>query len=62
MMLYVSLDRGSDHDTAHFNHQATGSAYNGIKPTVDQLIQEFGSEDKNREFPTLNRTCEFSKN
>jgi len=38
----------------HFNHQPTGFAYNGIKPTVKELIQEFGNEDKDKKIPTLN--------
>jgi len=39
---------------AHFNHQPTGFAYNGVKPTVKELVQEFGNEDKDKKMPTLN--------
>ncbi|KAF2431743.1 hypothetical protein EJ08DRAFT_586836 [Tothia fuscella] len=38
----------------HFNHQASGCAYNGVTPTVEALIQEFGNEDKEKKLPTLN--------
>jgi hypothetical protein len=44
----------------HFNHQPTGFAYNGVKPTVEELIQEFGKEDKDKKLPTLNRTFDPS--
>ena len=40
----------------HFNHQPTGSAYNGAKPTVKDLEQPFGTSDAGMKFPTLNRT------
>jgi hypothetical protein len=39
----------------HFNHQPTGAAYNGVVPTVKDLIQEFGSTDTDKKLPTLNR-------
>jgi hypothetical protein len=45
----------SDNYLAHFNHQPTATAYNGIKPTVEQLIQDFGNVDKTKSLPTLNR-------
>ncbi|KAI9695233.1 MAG: hypothetical protein M1820_008805 [Bogoriella megaspora] len=38
----------------HFNHQPTATAYNGVKPSVEKLVQAFGSEDVARELPTLN--------
>ncbi|KAE9980536.1 hypothetical protein BLS_008605 [Venturia inaequalis] len=38
----------------HFNHQPTGTTYNGHKPKVEELVQEFGNEDKTKSFPTLN--------
>jgi len=38
----------------HFNHQPTGTTYNGHKPSVDQLIQEFGNVDETKSLPTLN--------
>lgn len=38
----------------HYNHQPTGYAYNGVKPTVEQLKQDFGEHDKERAIPTLN--------
>ncbi|KAI9656176.1 MAG: hypothetical protein M1821_004838 [Bathelium mastoideum] len=38
----------------HFNHQPTALAYNGVKPELEKLVQVFGSEDKAREYPTLN--------
>ncbi|KAL9071506.1 MAG: hypothetical protein Q9157_005448 [Trypethelium eluteriae] len=38
----------------HFNHQPTALAYNGVKPAVEKLIQEYGTEDVAREYPTLN--------
>ncbi|KAF2454489.1 hypothetical protein BDY21DRAFT_353074 [Lineolata rhizophorae] len=38
----------------HFNHQPTGLAYNGIKPTKAELVQSFGNEDKEGRMPTLN--------
>jgi hypothetical protein len=37
----------------HFHHQPTGTGYNGSKPTVQQLEQTFGNEDKGCELPTL---------
>ena len=37
----------------HFHHQPTGTGYNGCKPTVAQLEQTFGNEDKNCDLPTL---------
>lgn len=39
----------------HFNHQPTGTGYNGVIPTVEELIQEFGNTDKDKKLPTLNR-------
>lgn len=39
---------------SHFNHQPTATAYNGVKPTVEQLIQDFGNVDKTKSLPTLN--------
>ncbi|KAJ9657552.1 hypothetical protein H2201_008153 [Coniosporium apollinis] len=38
----------------HFNYQPTGLAYNGIKATVETLVQEFGNEDREKLLPTLN--------
>lgn len=38
----------------HFNHQETGTAYNGLKPAVDMFTQKFGEEDLDQKYPTLN--------
>lgn len=38
----------------HFHHQPTGTAYNGGKPTVQDLEQVFGAEDHAQTYPTLN--------
>jgi len=38
----------------HFAHQPSGCAYNGHKPTIEDLTQEFGNEDKDMKLPTLN--------
>jgi Putative cyclase len=38
----------------HFHHQPSGTGYNGCKPTVAQLEQTFGNEDKSCDLPTLN--------
>ena len=39
----------------HFNHQETGTAYNGLKGSVEIFTQKFGEEDKDQKYPTLNR-------
>jgi hypothetical protein len=38
----------------HFAHQPTGLSYNGVKPTVDVLVQDFGTFDHEKALPTLN--------
>lgn len=38
----------------HYHHQNTATAYNGVKPTVDELTQAYGNEDETMEIPTLN--------
>ncbi|RMZ89242.1 hypothetical protein DV736_g3524, partial [Chaetothyriales sp. CBS 134916] len=38
----------------HYMHQPTASAYNGLTPTDDELVQVFGEEDTTGKFPTLN--------
>lgn len=38
----------------HYAHQATGYYYNGNKPTVHDLVQDFGSVDLEKALPTLN--------
>ncbi|KAF2087814.1 hypothetical protein K490DRAFT_40979 [Saccharata proteae CBS 121410] len=38
----------------HFNHQPTGTAYNGAKPSATTLTQKFGQEDREKKLPTLN--------
>ncbi|PTD06392.1 hypothetical protein FCULG_00011873 [Fusarium culmorum] len=39
----------------HFNHQSTGTAYNGTKGSAEIFQQNFGDEDKDEKYPTLNR-------
>lgn len=38
----------------HYAHQPTGMSYNGVKPTRDVLIQDFGTFDVEKALPTLN--------
>ncbi|KAF5244322.1 hypothetical protein FANTH_7766 [Fusarium anthophilum] len=38
----------------HFNHQPTGTAYNGTKGSAEIFQQNFGDEDKDEKYPTLN--------
>ncbi|KPI45598.1 uncharacterized protein AB675_519 [Cyphellophora attinorum] len=38
----------------HFHHQPSGTGYNGCRPSVETLTQEFGKEDKDQSLPTLN--------
>ena len=38
----------------HFAHQPTGLSYNGVKPTVQGLKQDFGDFDHEKALPTLN--------
>ena len=38
----------------HFAHQPTGLSYNGVKPTVEGLKQDFGTFDTEKDLPTLN--------
>ena len=38
----------------HFAHQPTGLSYNGVKPSREELIQEFGKVDLDKALPTLN--------
>lgn len=38
----------------HYMHQATARGYNGFKPTIEDLIQDFGNEDHEQKLPTLN--------
>ncbi|KAK5082743.1 hypothetical protein LTS08_007426 [Lithohypha guttulata] len=38
----------------HFAHQPTGLSYNGVKPTVEGLQQDFGNLDVDQSLPTLN--------
>ncbi|KIW51283.1 hypothetical protein PV05_10021 [Exophiala xenobiotica] len=38
----------------HFAHQATATNYNGVKPTAEALVQDFGSFDTEKALPTLN--------
>lgn len=40
---------------AHYLHQATQQAYNGVKITKKELIQDFGDEDHEHKYPTINR-------
>ncbi|KAH7154774.1 hypothetical protein DER46DRAFT_628568 [Fusarium sp. MPI-SDFR-AT-0072] len=38
----------------HFNHQPTGTAYNGTKGSIEIFTQKFGEEDKEIKYPTIN--------
>lgn len=38
----------------HFAHQASGTSYNGVKPSREDLIQANTPFDKNTDLPTLN--------
>jgi len=38
----------------HFAHQPTGLSYNGVKPTAEGLVQDFGTFDHEKALPTLN--------
>ncbi|RFU28544.1 hypothetical protein B7463_g7792, partial [Scytalidium lignicola] len=38
----------------HFYHQGSESAYNGCKPSTEDLVQDWGAEDKEMALPTLN--------
>jgi hypothetical protein len=38
----------------HFAHQPTGLSYNGVKPSVAALKQDFGAWDHEKTLPTLN--------
>jgi hypothetical protein len=39
----------------HYNHQPTGLGYNGVKGSIEIFTQNFGEEDKDQKYPTLNR-------
>ena len=45
------------HYLGHFLHQQSGLAYNGVKPSVEALTQDFGQEDKEQKLPSINREC-----
>ena len=62
MPLSLTSQRANEYRVGHFNHQPTGLAYNGVKPEVEKLIQEFGNEDKSQAYPTLNRRSSFVEN
>lgn len=58
--LYVTTLRKIDFQRltfslAHYLYQETQQAYNGFKITKEALVQQFGDEDKNHSYPTLNR-------
>ena len=38
----------------HFHHQASASGYNGAQTNIEELKQEYGSEDLGQKLPTLN--------
>lgn len=38
----------------HFAHQPTGLSYNGVRPTIETLTQDFGDFDHEKALPTLN--------
>jgi hypothetical protein len=42
-------------EVGHYHHQPSGAAYNGAKPSAQDLEQSFGNEDKDEKFPTLDR-------
>lgn len=39
----------------HFYHQPTQRGYNGANPSIKDLIQDWGNEDRTKTLPTLNR-------
>ncbi|RFU26297.1 hypothetical protein B7463_g10050, partial [Scytalidium lignicola] len=39
----------------HYFHQDSKTGYNGCQPSVQDLTQEWGNEDKTKSLPTLNR-------
>ncbi|KAJ3518381.1 hypothetical protein NM208_g14534 [Fusarium decemcellulare] len=38
----------------HFHYQGQRCGYNGVRPSADDLVQNFGDEDKEQKFPTIN--------
>lgn len=39
----------------HFYHQDLKCGYNGVRPTMEELVQDYGHEDTSKSLPTLNQ-------
>lgn len=45
----------------HFYDQDLKMGYNGCNPSIQDLEQDYGNEDREAVLPTLNRKCQFRK-
>lgn len=49
------LEKSTLIESGHYLHQDTHRGYNGAQPVVQDLVQDFGKEDNDHLWPTLNR-------